>query len=218
MEQIVILVKLTAREGMRQQLANVLSNVGEVAETEPGTLAYVLMADKADSCVLWAYHVYADQAAFEIHRTSPELKAAQLALKPFLAHDYEVIKTRPLGGKNVPSQAHKGSHPAADQVVAIVKMTAREGTRPKVVEVMKDLLRVVEEEQGTLAFLLLADTKDPEVLWEYQVYANQKVFEDHRVAPALKAIQAAVKPHLVGNAYDVFKTTPLGGKGLAAPA
>lgn len=216
MGQIVILVKLTAREGMRDQLAEVLAKVGKVADTELGTLVYVLSKDIADPAVLWAFHVYADQEAFEIHRVAPGLKTAQEEMKPFLAHPYEVIKTTPLGGKNRPDRAHTDGSPGNNHVVAIVKMIALEGQRPQVVKLMEDLVKVVEEEPGTLAFLLLADNKDPNVLWEYQVYANQQVFEEHRVTPALKSIQAMVKPLLTGNSYQVFKTTPLGGKGLSA--
>jgi quinol monooxygenase YgiN len=61
---------LTAAEGRRDEAVATLGKLVEAAESEPGTLQYVLHTDTADPDVIWFYELYADQAGFEAHATS----------------------------------------------------------------------------------------------------------------------------------------------------
>ena len=101
MDQIVVIAKLTAREGMRPQLVDALWNLVESSAAEPGTLIYLLHADKADASVLWIYEVFANDAARVVHRDSDALKAAYPAMEPYLARKIELFFTTPLGGKGL---------------------------------------------------------------------------------------------------------------------
>jgi quinol monooxygenase YgiN len=70
MSQIAFVVRLTAAEGRRDEAVATLGKLVEAAESEPGTLQYVLHTDTADPDVIWFYELYADQAGFEAHATS----------------------------------------------------------------------------------------------------------------------------------------------------
>lgn len=97
-----VLVRIAAVAGGRPALAEALADLRQEAEREAGTLLYHLFADAGDPDLLWAFHLYADQAAFEVHRGSATLKAVQTRIRPLLAYPYEVRKLAPIAGKGLP--------------------------------------------------------------------------------------------------------------------
>jgi quinol monooxygenase YgiN len=73
MSEIAYVVRLTAADGKRDEAMQVLGRLVEAAESEPGTLEYVMLADVADPAVIWFYELYADRPGFEAHSTSPTM-------------------------------------------------------------------------------------------------------------------------------------------------
>ena len=76
MSEVAYIVKLTAAEGKRDEALATLGHLVEAAESEPGTLQYVLYADATDPVGIWLTELYADEAAFEAHMSSPTMAEA----------------------------------------------------------------------------------------------------------------------------------------------
>ena len=73
MSEVAYIVKLSAADGKRDEAMAALGRLVEAAESEPGTLHYVLYADTTDPAGIWLTELYADQAAFEAHMSSPAM-------------------------------------------------------------------------------------------------------------------------------------------------
>lgn len=101
-ERLGVLVRIVARPGKRDDVAEVLGRMREEADREPGTLVYHLFKDQAATDVLWALHLYADRNAFEAHRASTALKITQDLMAPLLDGQYKVFKMMPIAGKGLP--------------------------------------------------------------------------------------------------------------------
>jgi quinol monooxygenase YgiN len=99
MADIGVIAKITAREGTRADLAAALQGALDAAESEPGTLMYLLLEDAVDANVLWMYEMYQDQASLDSHMGSDAFKALGPAIGPFLAGRPELTFCKPLGGK-----------------------------------------------------------------------------------------------------------------------
>lgn len=97
MSKPVILAKLTAAEGKRDELVAVLSTMVEHTKSEPGTEIYALHTSKADEVTVWFYERYADEASAELHSGSDVMKslgpklAGLLGGRPELIHLDDVV-------------------------------------------------------------------------------------------------------------------------------
>jgi (4S)-4-hydroxy-5-phosphonooxypentane-2,3-dione isomerase len=76
MSEVAYIVKLSAADGKRDEAMAALGRLVDAAESEPGTLQYVLYADTTDPAGIWFTELYADQAAFEAHMSSPAMAEA----------------------------------------------------------------------------------------------------------------------------------------------
>ena len=97
--QIAVLAKVPAAPGKRAELAAALRQALIAAESEVGTLAYLLHEDAGDADVLWMYEVYANQEALDVHQSSATYKALGPAITPFLGGRPELTFMAPIGGK-----------------------------------------------------------------------------------------------------------------------
>ncbi len=101
MSNIIVLAKITAQEGKRDDLIAGMAPMMEHVESEPGTLTYILSKDANDENVAWMYEVYADQASFEAHGASDAMKALGASIGPFLGGRPELIFLSPVRGKGL---------------------------------------------------------------------------------------------------------------------
>ena len=101
MSQVSIIAKIPAAPGKRDELIEALQQGLATAESEPGTLRYIMHADVKDPDVVWFYELYEDQAAATAHGTSDGMKAMGAALAPLLAGRPELTFLTPLGGKGL---------------------------------------------------------------------------------------------------------------------
>ncbi len=71
-----IVAKLRAAKGMGDALAALLSEqAAAVRSAEPGCLVYRVHRSTTDSELFLFYEMYADDAAFDLHRNAPHLAA-----------------------------------------------------------------------------------------------------------------------------------------------
>jgi quinol monooxygenase YgiN len=101
-------------------------------------------------------------------------------------------------------------------ISVVVKLTAQEGKRDEIVSGFGPMMDHVETEEGTLTYILMEDTSDENVLRLYEQYADQAGFDAHGASDQMKALGAAIGPHLVARP-ELHFCNPLRGKGLIAP-
>jgi quinol monooxygenase YgiN len=99
------------------------------------------------------------------------------------------------------------------QIVVIAKIPcqprqARRGRRRP-----SSRLDHVEGEEGTRYYVLLQDATDENVLWMYEVYADQASFDAHYGQRGDEGLGARPRT-LLGRGARADLPTPLGGKGL----
>ena len=63
----VLVVRMTARDGEQDRVAELIPRLVEATRTEPGNLHYIAHRDPEDPRVFLMYEHYRDKAAFEEH-------------------------------------------------------------------------------------------------------------------------------------------------------
>lgn len=99
------------------------------------------------------------------------------------------------------------------KIVVMAKIPCQPGKRDEAVTGLQPMLDHVEGEPGTLQYVLLKDSTDENLLWMYEVYADQAAFDAHAGSDAMKSLGHALGGVLAGRPELIF-TTPVGGKGL----
>ncbi len=101
MSKIAILAKLSAVEGKREELVNILAAQVGLVTDEKGTEIYALHVAADDETTVWFYELYVDQAAFAYHGTTEAMKALGPKLAGLLAGRPEIIKLTPIVAKGL---------------------------------------------------------------------------------------------------------------------
>jgi quinol monooxygenase YgiN len=73
------------------------------------------------------------------------------------------------------------------RVAVIARMTAKEGRRAELVEGLKKLVAATESEPGTLVYAMNVSSKEPDVVWFYELYSDQDALRAHGSSDAVKA-------------------------------
>ena len=94
----------------------------------------------------------------------------------------------------------------------VAKLTAKEGQRDQLAAALQPLLEAVNDEPGTLVYLLYADDGAPDVLWFYERYEDRAALKAHGGSEAMKAAGAAMAPFLASPA-EIHVLSFIGGKG-----
>ncbi|MCB1001216.1 MAG: antibiotic biosynthesis monooxygenase [Acidimicrobiales bacterium] len=98
-------------------------------------------------------------------------------------------------------------------IAVIAKLTAQEGKRDDLAAALQTALATAQDEPGTLAYILLQDLADANVLWFYEMYTDQSALDAHMGSDAFKALGPAIGPFL-GGRPELIMCKPLGGKGV----
>ena len=102
MSKVVVIAKITAPEGARDDLAAAMGPmIDHVEANEPDTLAYILNEDSADENVLWMYEEYTSHEALAAHGQSEAMKELGMALRPLAGGRPEITVLNPVRGKGL---------------------------------------------------------------------------------------------------------------------
>ncbi len=102
MSNVVVIAKITAVEGKRDELIAAMAPMMEHVEAnEPDTLKYILNEDTGDADVLWMYEEYTSQEALAAHGQSEAMKNLGMALRPLGAGRPEITVLNPVTGKGL---------------------------------------------------------------------------------------------------------------------
>ena len=99
------------------------------------------------------------------------------------------------------------------QIAVIARIPCQPGKRAEVEAGLQPMLDHTESEPGTLRYVLVRDGADDDVLWMYELYQDQASLDTHSGSDAMKALGAAIGPHLAGRP-ELHFGSPVGGKGL----
>ena len=91
-----LLVRLTAQEGMRAALLDVLNTYTDGLAEEPGTEVFVVSLDPENGEIVWLYEIFKDEEAENAHRGSSGFATLMEALPPLLDGPPAVLRMEPL--------------------------------------------------------------------------------------------------------------------------
>jgi quinol monooxygenase YgiN len=100
-------------------------------------------------------------------------------------------------------------HP--DTFVTITRVVTEPGNTAAVLDLLREIVVLDEDEPGTLVQTIQTDYADPAVIWLYEIWASSEALEAHR---ANGAVQRARLAPLISAPYEVHVCTPLFGHGL----
>ena len=99
------------------------------------------------------------------------------------------------------------------RINVLAKITAQDGKRADIVAGMAPMMDHVETEEGTLKYILMEDSKDENVVWVYEEYADQASFDAHSSSDTMKALGGSIG-QFMGAAPELIFCKPLRGKGF----
>lgn len=101
------------------------------------------------------------------------------------------------------------------ELAYVVKLTAAEGKVDEALATLGKLVDATESEPGTLQYVLHTDTTEPNVIWFYELYADQAGFEAHAASTAMAEVMGALGGLLDGPA-DMRRLEIVRRKGAAS--
>ena len=86
------------------------------------------------------------------------------------------------------------------EIAYVVKLTAAEGKCDEALSTLGKLVAATESEDGTLQYLMHTEVADPNVIWFYELYADQAAFEAHATSTTMAEVMGALAGLLDGPA------------------
>lgn len=101
------------------------------------------------------------------------------------------------------------------KVAVIAKITALPGRRDEVVAILNDVVTATQDEPGTLLYAMNVDKAEEDVIWFYEVYADDAALAAHGGSEAMKAAGGQLRDKAAGRP-ELHVVELVGGKGLPA--
>jgi quinol monooxygenase YgiN len=86
----------------------------------------------------------------------------------------------------------------ADEVVVYACFTAKEGSGAELADVLRDLVELVQREEGLLNYSLHRGIDDPDKVWFFEIYADQAAFDAHGKFPEFGETFARIRDLVAG--------------------
>jgi quinol monooxygenase YgiN len=99
--KVAVLARIPAKPGKRDELVAALQAAIDNANTEAGTLLYILHTDPEDADAVLFYELYADQDALTAHGSSDRFKEIGASLRDLAAGRPELTMLTPVIGKGL---------------------------------------------------------------------------------------------------------------------
>lgn len=100
------------------------------------------------------------------------------------------------------------------KVAVVAKLTAKDGQRSELVKAFDGMFDAVEAEPETEIYVLHEDAGDPNVVWFFELYADQDALSAHSTSDAMKAAGPVLGGLLAGRP-EIFLMHPVRAKGVA---
>lgn len=99
------------------------------------------------------------------------------------------------------------------KTVTIAKLPLKPGARDDFVKAFNTMFTTVNEEAGTLLYALHLDDNNPDLVWVYELYADEAALVAHGSSEGMKAGMAAFGPYLA-EGVELIRATPVAAKGF----
>ena len=90
----------------------------------------------------------------------------------------------------------------------MVRLTTNAGMRPALLDLLNTYADGLAEEPGTELFIVSMDPGDANIVWLYEIFADEDAENAHRASEGFAALMAAMPPLLDGPPA-VLRTVPL---------
>lgn len=99
------------------------------------------------------------------------------------------------------------------QVAVAVKLTIKEGQRDAMTSAVMKGVETAKTEAGTLTYIFHHDLANENVVWFYELYADQTALDAHMSSESFRVFSKSLVPFVEGAPEFTFLTA-VGGKGL----
>ncbi|MBF0750933.1 antibiotic biosynthesis monooxygenase [Pasteurella sp. WM03] len=156
-------------------------NISTSIRNEKGTLAMYSVKSNTDPNIAYMVEIYADQKAYETHRTSPQYQAFLTASPEILTDHKKRIALVPqfLGDKKVVQTPEI----LTNYAVVEVKPEYNEQFKKIIIAEMAQSLKV---EEGVIAMYAATMQENPNKWIFFEIYANSAAYQHHRETPHFK--------------------------------
>ncbi len=96
----------------------------------------------------------------------------------------------------------------AGRTAALVRLTCKPGMRPALLDVLNKYVDRLDEEPGTEFYTLSIDPDSDNLVWLYQVYANEEAQLEHQQSPALAELIPGMQ-ELLNEPPAILRMSPL---------
>ena len=101
MPKVGVLVKFTAKPGLRDELVEHFRSLVATANTESGTEDWSFHLSPVESDAVWLYEVYKDQSDMDTHNNADITMQAKTKTHALTAGVPEVVPLMPIAGKGL---------------------------------------------------------------------------------------------------------------------
>ena len=97
-----LLNKLTAKQGQRQRVVEILLESGKLFDNNPACRLYLVSESAEDPNLVWVADLWTSKEEHVEALKAPELRTFVEAAMPLLEGMPEQLEIRPIGGKGLP--------------------------------------------------------------------------------------------------------------------
>ena len=84
------------------------------------------------------------------------------------------------------------------RISLLVRLVAKPGMRPALLEVLNTYTDGLAEEPGTEMFVVSLDPESEDTVWLYEIFADEQAQNDHRSSDGFAVLMGAMPPYLAG--------------------
>lgn len=181
------------------------ANVRASLRDEPGVLAMVAVADKAEPTRVSVLEMYADTAAYEAHLRAPHFRQFRATTDAMMTAR-RLIETEPvmLGAKPA-----LPAHPLARLAQLTIDPAQLDAYKAAVREEIDASIRL---EPGVLAIYAVAVKGQPHQLRFVELYADEAAYQRHRDSPHFQTYLVRTQPMITKRVLTEAEPVALGAK------
>jgi quinol monooxygenase YgiN len=101
MSHVSLLIKFTAKPGMRDALIDLFRSLVTTVNSEAGTIDWAVHISPIEPDAVWLYEVYQDQAAMDLHNSTEINAQAKVKIGELTTGRPEVFPLIPMAGKGL---------------------------------------------------------------------------------------------------------------------
>ncbi|MBK5221989.1 MAG: antibiotic biosynthesis monooxygenase [Acidimicrobiia bacterium] len=99
------------------------------------------------------------------------------------------------------------------RTVTLAKLPLKPGTRDEFIAAFGSMFPVVAGEDGTVIYALHTDDKDPDLVWIYELYADEAALATHMASDGFATAFAAFGG-FVAEGAELIRMTPVQAEGF----